>query len=158
MIIRLATIEDAYAIRNVHVSAYKTSYRGFLPDDVLDAMYVDDEEAINKMKKYLAETECHVVEENGTIIAFAYVSYPKTDIFEINAIYVHPQYQRAGAGSLLMDKICEEKICKKYNKCVVWTMKNGPSLPFYYKKGFIITSEEKMWKYDIPIIMLEKEL
>ena len=116
MIIRIATTEDAYAIRDVHINAYKTSYRGFLPDDILDAMYIDDE-AIKKTKKYLAETECHVVEENGTIIAFAYVSYPKTDIFEINAIYVHPNHQRIGAGSLLMNKICEEKICKKYSKC-----------------------------------------
>ena len=157
MIIRLATVEDAYVIKDVHISAYKTSYRGFLPDDVLDAMHIDDE-IINKTKKCLEETECHVVEESGKIIAFAYISYPETDVFEINAIYVHPNHQKVGAGSLLIDKICKDKKNKNFKNCVVWTMKNGPSLPFYYKKGFITTSEEKMWKYDIPIIMLKKEL
>ena len=157
MIIRLATVEDAYAIKDIHLNAYKISYRGFLPDDVLDAMHIDDE-AINKTKKYLAETECHVVEESGKIIAFAYISYPETDVFEINAIYVHPNHQRVGAGSLLIDKICEDKKNKNLKRCVVWTMKYGPSLPFYYKKGFTLTFEEKMWKYDIPIIMLEKKL
>ena len=44
------------------------------------------------------------------------------------------------------------------SKCVVWTMKFGPSLPFYEKIGFAMTKEEKVWKFDIPIIELEKKL
>lgn len=35
MKIRIATIEDAYAIAKVHVDSWKTTYKGIIPDHFL---------------------------------------------------------------------------------------------------------------------------
>ena len=37
-------------------------------------------------------------------------------------------------------------------------MKNGPSVFFIKKLGFIETFEEKSWKFDVPIIKMIKDL
>lgn len=155
--IRLATADDAYNIKKIHVETYQKSYRGYVPDEYLDSLSLDDE-VIERTRKYLEITECWLAVYDGEPVAFAYVTYPEDGVFEINALYVHPNYQKCGIGLMLVDYLCREK--KKINliKCMVWTMKFGPSLAFYEKAGFAATNEEKVWKFDIPIIKLEKKL
>ena len=155
--IRPATPDDAYAIKKIHVETYKKSYRGYIPDEYLDNMTLSDE-LIERTKKYLATTECLLALYEGNPVAFAYVTYPEDNTFEINALYVHPQYQKCGAGSRLVSYLCKDKKEKGWRKCVVWTMKSGSSLTFYEKLNFRLTNEEKLWKFDIPIIKLAKEL
>ena len=158
MQIRKATPDDAFDIKTIHVAAYKVSYKGYLPDDYLAEKCVDDE-IVARTREYLKQAECYVVEEAGKTIALMYISYPdEAQTFEIQALYVHPDFQKQGAGSLLVDYILKEKSKSGYIKCVVWTMKSGPSLPFYLKKGFNLTTQEKLWIYEIPIIMLERSL
>ena len=155
--IRPAKPEDAYEIKKIHVETYQKSYRGFVPDEYLDKMLIDDT-VIERTKKYLNKTECHLAIYKKRPIGFAYVTYPDDRTFEINALYIHPQYQKCGAGSILVNNLCKNKKAQGCKKCVVWTIKSGPSLPFYTKMKFVRTTEEKMWKFDIPIIKLEKDL
>lgn len=76
------------------------------------------------------------------------------------AIYIHPDFQRCGAGSALLHEISHIKKEQGYTKLVLWTIKKGSSLGFY-KKHCMKQSEdieEKIWKFNIPIICLEKDL
>lgn len=155
--IHRAKSEDAAAIKKIHIETYQTSYRGYIPDEYLDNMLLDDE-VIKRTKEYLNTTECWVAVYNEKPVGFAYVSYPEEDAFEINALYVHPKHQKCGIGSKLIDFLCTDKNERGLVKCIVWTMKFGPSLPFYKKIGFVPTNDEKMWKFEIPIIKLEKNL
>lgn len=154
--VRSATPDDALAIKIIHTETYKQSYRGFLPDDYLDALAVTDEK-IEQTRQYLQIAECYIAEYSDSAAGFAYVS-DHQDCFEINALYVNPKYQKLGVGTLLINAICREKQKMGFPKCLVWTMKFGPSLGFYQKNGFTLTTEEKMWKFDIELIKLEKEL
>ena len=155
--IRKATPDDAYDIKKVHIETYKESYRGYIPDEYLNHLQLDDE-VVERTKKYLATCECWVAVVGENPVAFAYVSYPEDNIFEINALYVHPAYQKCGAGSMLVNYLCENKKSHNLVNCVVWTMKFGPSIPFYEKMNFKMAGEEKLWKFDIPIIKLIREL
>lgn len=152
--IRKAVPDDALAIKQIHNTAYKVSYRGYLPDEFLDSLTIDDD-TIKRTQKYLTQTECYVAIIKNQVIGFMYVCYPEDNIFEIQALYIHPEYQKCGAGSALVQNLWKIK-ANKYPKCVVWTMKFGPSLNFYKKMGFSLTTNEKKWKFDISIIMLEK--
>ncbi|MBR6355308.1 MAG: GNAT family N-acetyltransferase, partial [Alphaproteobacteria bacterium] len=133
------------------------SYRGYVPDDYLDNIPLNDE-IVARTAKYLETAECHLAVHQKQIMAFAYVTYPEDDTFEVNALYVPPQYQNCGAGALLVNELCKEKKKAGSTKCVVWTMKFGPSLSFYQKLNFEQTTEEKTWKFDIPIIKLIRQL
>ena len=155
--IRRAAPEDAAAIKKIHKETYQTSYRGYIPDEYLDNIPLNAE-VIEKTKKYLETTECWLAVYDEKTAGFAYISYPEEDAFEINALYVHPKYQKSGIGSKLINYLCKEKKARGLSKCIVWTMKFGPSLPFYEKLSFKRTNEEKTWKFNIPIIKLVKNL
>lgn len=43
-------------------------------------------------------------------------------------LYVHPDFQTQGVGSALMKEICRLKKEDSYNKLIVWTIKDGPSM------------------------------
>lgn len=154
--IRRAIPKDALAIKQIHNKAYQISYKGFLPDEFLDSLHIDDD-IINRTQKYLTQAECYIATIENKIVGFLYISYPEKDIFELQALYIHPEYQKQGIGTALITNVCNLKN-KQYKKCVVWTMKYGPSLNFYKKQGFSFTSNEKIWKFDIPIVMLEKNI
>jgi len=156
MTIRRAMPDDAYNIKKIHIETYKVSYRGYVPDEYLDNMSLD-EEVIERTKEYLHRAECWLAVYDGEPVGFAYVSYPEEGAFEINALYVHPEYQKCHIGSRLVNYLCEDKKKQGLSKCVVWTMKFGPSLSFYEKMNFAPTKEEQAWKFDIPIIKLVKE-
>lgn len=158
MLIRPATPEDAKAIKEIHVKTYQSCYRGYLPDNELDSMVADNDH-IQRTAAYIQKTESWVVEEDNWVVGFAYITYPEPNTFEINALYIHPNFQRKGIGSALVSKLCLEKKKFGFNRLVVWTLKGGPSIGFYKKIGFTQNKgEEKIWKYDLPIIQFEKAL
>ena len=152
--------KDARALKNIHVSAYKTSYRGFMPDDYLNSLAVT-EDVVERTKAYIEKTECYMVEENGEKIAFVYLDYPKEkkEVFEIMAIYVHPIWHHKGVGRLIVNELSQIKKKEGFEKIIAWTMKNGPSVGFYEKMGFVqVSGESKFWRFDIPLILFEKEI
>ena len=163
MEIRKALPTDALGITKVHVSAYKVSYRGYLPDDYLDTKTLNDK-TVEKTAYYLETAECYVVEDKQQIIiiAFAYMADHGNNLTEIKALYVDPLFQKQGVGTKLAEYVTGLKKKAGYTKCAVWTLKFGPSLPFYHKMGFIETQNEKKWHpqefADIPIIELSKNL
>lgn len=161
MKIRKALPSDALGIKKVHVAAYQVSYRGYLPDDYLGAKTVNDE-MVERTSRYLETAECYVAENEQQIIAFAYMVDHENNLTEIQALYVDPLFQKQGVGTKLAEYVTGLKKKAGYTKCAVWTLKFGPSLPFYHKMGFIETQNEKKWHpqefADIPIIELSKDL
>ena len=164
MKVRPAIPTDAKAVKAVHYYAYQISYRGYLPDDYLNGL-VFDEATITRTAQKIRETEYYVAEKNEKVIGFANLCYPEEKTVEVQTLYVHPNFQKQGAGSALLDEICKIKKNAGYRKVVLWTIKDGPSLGFYEKKGFQPSSvpEKNMplykpWKFDVSIIRLEKDL
>lgn len=159
---KLVKAEPIHAkrLKEIHISAYQHSYRGFLPDDYLDNLKITPE-IVSKTAAYIEKTESYFAEDQGILKAFVYLDYPKEypDSFEIMAIYVHPDYHKSGVGRFLVNELAQMKKKDGFKNCVAWTMKNGPSIGFYEKNGFLKQNKcEKMWRFDVPIIMFKKEL
>lgn len=159
MKIRRAIPEDAKGVKSVHYQAYQVCYRGYLPDDYLKNMPFD-EDIIARTANYIGEHECYVADQSGCIVGFVNLAYPEKKVAEIEALYVHPDFQKQGVGTALMNEVCSLKKKEGYAKIVLWTMEKGPSLGFYKKQGMKQAGnvEKKFWKFDIPIICLEKNL
>ena len=151
--------KDARDLKNIHVSAYQKCYRGFLPDEYLDSLVVNDD-IVERTARYIEKTECYFVEVDSKKVAFVYLDYSKENEqqFEIMAIYVHPDNQKKGVGRFLIDELTQMKKKEGFKRVIAWTIKEGPSIGFYQKMNFKqIEKEEKFWKFDIPIICFEKE-
>ena len=125
--IRRAIPADAKEVKAAHYYAYQACYRGYLPDDFLDTMPFD-QAVIERTANSIREHEYHVAEQDGHVIGFAKLDYPEEQAFEIQALYIHPDQQKQGAGSYLLQELCRLKREQGYKKLIIWTIKNGPSI------------------------------
>ncbi len=157
MRIRKATLADARDIKSVHYHAWTTNYRGYTPDEYLDSMKFDNK-SIQEMTNYMKEDEFFVAEENGRVIGFTELKYPDDKTVEIGGLYVHPDFQKMGAGSALMKKVCQMKKKLGYDKLILWTIKDGPSLGFYAKQGLKPSCVPEKKHGPFIAIQLEKNL
>jgi ribosomal protein S18 acetylase RimI-like enzyme len=123
-IIREATHKDAEGIAFVHVNSWKTSYRGLVDQDYLDAINYEDR--LNLRKEILQITTLfHLVGVAGEqIVGFADVGPIRAEsrvglrvceenIGEVYAIYLLEEYKGKGCGKALLDR------------CRQWLSENG---------------------------------
>ena len=134
--IRSAQKEDALAIATINVLGWKTTYRGLVPDELLDALSVT-EKRIERFAKTISENEIFLVAENETGV-IGYLSGGKTRdnlpyAYEMYMLYVHPDFQRAGIGTALVQGF-KEKI-KGVSFCVFVLDGNTKGIHFYQKMG-----------------------
>ena len=147
-------------LKKIHIAAYQKSYRGYLSDEYLDSLSLTDV-VIKKTAAYIEKTEGYLVETEDGFVGFMYISSDPDfeDAFEIMALYVHPDCHKKGVGSFMVNEICALKRKEGFSKCIAWTMKHGPSIGFYEKKGFRrVEGKEKIWREMVPLILFEKDI
>lgn len=156
MIIRQAKRSDIENIASVQVRSWNTTYRGLLPDEIIDARTV--ESRIENMSTHWKGFEGDLVSrivlvaENDTknIIGFA----AGGDIFhsgysydsEGYAFYVLEEYQQQGIGTLLMDELVTFLVSMNFKSMIIWVLEENPACEFYVKLGGI-EKERKIDKY-----------
>jgi GNAT superfamily N-acetyltransferase len=140
---RLATADDVPAIARIHVRSWQSTYRGQIPDPVLDAL---DEGA-----RRAAWLEClaaprrvlHVAARDGELIGFCSLVHsrdPEADDLtgEISAIYVDPAHVRCGAGSALLRASLSVARAAGYRVLTLWVLvSNTNARQFYARHGFV---------------------
>ena len=158
MIVRRAKSEDARGIKSAHYWAYQKCFKGYLPDDFLKAMPFD-EDTIQRTAEYIKTHEYYVAEKDKQILGFTALQYPEEKTVEVLSLYVHPDVQRQGVGTALMNEVCRISKERGYTKLILWTIKDGPSIGFYQKQGLQSSNmEKKFYKCDVPIVRYEKSL
>lgn len=137
--IRSATEKDALAVATINVLGWKTTYRGLVPDELLDHLSVT-EKRIENFSKAISDCPIFLVAENETgVIGYLNGGKPHISEFpylhEIYGFYVHPEYQGKGIGTALIGAF-QEKI-KGQSFCVCMLDGNTKALHFYQKRGGI---------------------
>lgn len=152
IVVRPVKVSDAEGIAEVHVLSWKETYKGLIPDEVLDALTITDR--TKRWKEILTTTEekwkGFVAEKNNKVIGWTTFGRAREenvdkDTGELWAIYVHPNHLKKGAGSLLMEKVLSELKNMGYNKAYLWVLTtNQNAIDWYEKKGWQKTSEIKL--------------
>lgn len=138
MIIRKASVSDAYSIARVNIDTWKTAYSGIISQDYLDSLSYKKKEKIwedilkNRNKKsfiYVAQ------DENRNIIGFACAGLERSGLSkyngELHAIYVLKKYQRRGTGKSLFLTIFKNLYRMNIKNMIVWVLKNSRYRTFY---------------------------
>jgi ribosomal protein S18 acetylase RimI-like enzyme len=143
VLIHEAAPNDAAAIARVHVDAWRTAYRGIMPDATLAALSYDERERM--WRRFLAGPQGgrfnYVVEDGaGRIVGYA-AGGPAREgdpIYrgELYGIYLLAGWQRGGIGRRLVRRVTERLADRGMRAMLVWVLKdNRPARGFYESLG-----------------------
>jgi L-amino acid N-acyltransferase YncA len=138
--VRLATPDDADAIERVRTDTWRATYRGHMPDAVLDALGYDGSRRREQMSRARPEFFALVAEHDGSVVGFCYggpsrVADP-AHAGEVYAIYVLPQHQGHGHGSGMLRMGAREIVARGWGGMLIWVLReNAPSRLFYERMG-----------------------
>jgi len=152
LIIRLAKPEEARKIAEINIETWKVSYRGYIPDEILDTRAIT-EDSIKTRLDAISKNNIFVAEFNGEVVGYASITRNTETEAEIATFYILPQYQRLGIGGILLKEVLKNLKELNFKKVVIWTMKNfEQSNNFYKKYGGFPTGNVKEWRYDIDVV------
>lgn len=162
-IIRTATLNDAEAVAQTHISSWQEMYKEFIPESILQNLSIQErtqqwQNLINQGVKVL------VSEVDNKIIGFASIcafrdAKEEQASGEISAIYLHPKYWRKGLGSQLCLAALAELTAMEYKKVYLWVLSdNRQARSFYESLGFESTGSTKMEEFYEGGALLEEVL
>ncbi len=156
MIIRQAKRSDIEQIAKVQVSSWNTTYRGILPDELIDSRTVENriESMKTNWKGFHGDIISRIVivaeTESDEIVGFA----AGGDIFQGDypydaegyAFYIIKEYQQKGIGTLLLKELVKFLLSFGFKSMIIWILEENPACKFYEKLGGV-AKERKIDKF-----------
>lgn len=150
--IREGTLDDTSAIAAVHVAAWQSTYRGLLPDEVLDTMSVERSAVMVQRMTTAgpAGSRVFVAEDaQAGVVGFAFAG-PERDgaepmMGEVYAIYLLDAMQGRGVGRRLMrEAACMLSEELALSSLLVWVLHGNPARGFYERLGGIYLRDKEI--------------
>lgn len=141
MIIRCATVEDAPAIASVQVLSWQSTYRGIVPDAMLDAM--DAEAGAERWVRNLTSgrSVTHVVEGERGVCGFVSWGKVREPVREFDgelwALYLADECHGKGVGRRMVDTAAQALLAAGYRSMIVWALAENPAVEFYKHLGAV---------------------
>ena len=139
--IRKATEQDLPRLSEINVFAWRTAYRGIIPDEYLFKERSVITTAENMARRLNAPGFEIDIFNDGIIKGFA-IHHPEEDgdienACDLMALYVEPQFQGQGIGGKLIRSVEVQARERHLETMIVWTLeKNGRAIGFYEKQGY----------------------
>jgi ribosomal protein S18 acetylase RimI-like enzyme len=144
--IRVANLDDAAEIAQVHVQAWQESYKGIIEQDYLES--ISFKERLEQRKHILStrsEKEKNLVacNQQGEIIGFCDMGENRheksSEVGQIYAIYILKQYQGKGIGYALWKHSVKHLVAHGLVPFNVLVLEhNWPARLFYEKQGGVV--------------------
>ena len=152
-LIRKAGVADATAIAKVHVDTWRSSYRGVVPDSILDGLSYGDREARWRERLSGRSRGFLVAEDDagdaGDVVGFAWSGPQRSGVpeyaGEIYALYVLPDRQRQGVGRLLTAAVAGELVERGMRSMLVWALADNPYRRFYELLGGWLLDKQALY-------------
>jgi len=148
-VIRPATPADATAIAQVRVDAWRTTYRGIIPETYLAAMKVEDSAAMwLRVLSADSDAACvFVADDAGIVRGFASgnrLAPPKLGLdAELSAIYLARDCQRSGIGTRLTAAVAGTLRSRGATGLLTWVIAaNRAARTFYEHLGAALILEQ----------------
>ena len=140
MAVRRATVDDAEAIERIRVETWRATYRGLLPDGVIDQLRPNAERRRERLRLASPSEINFVAEEGSDIIGYAFAGPERTHDVEyrgeVYAIYVLPVAQGKGHGRALIRECARELASLGMTSLLIWVLReNQIGRRFYERLG-----------------------
>lgn len=153
-IIRSAREGDLEQIVDVHTTSWKETYKGLMPDEILDNLNVEGRRKYWQ-SRLTTDTINYVVEVDGQVVGFACggeIREPLKDYDgEVYAIYLRKAYHGMGLGKGLWQACIDVLSQEGFKRIIVWVLKGNPHAQFYIDGGGQWEAEEtfQMGKFNL---------
>lgn len=143
--LRRATVDDAAAIAEVRIASWRATYRGVIPDSYLDQMQLEESTLNWRVILDSAQSSAahhkvcvFVAESDGQVIGFAsgmLLPEAKYDLnAELTAIYLRPEWQRAGIGRRMLQKVARTLQQQGASSLLVWVLSANHAARHFYEE------------------------
>jgi GNAT superfamily N-acetyltransferase len=149
MIIRCANSADCHAIAHVQIEGWRTTYRGIVPDEYLDAMSPEVQAPQwSQILQRPNQVTLVVEDEAGTIVAFANGGPERTGRVdyrgELYAIYLLESVRRQGLGTRLFQDFILSLAEFGIDGLMVWVLADNAYRQFYESLGGTLIGERRI--------------
>ncbi len=139
-VIREATIEDVPGIARAHVDSWRTTYKGIVPQRIIDGFtYERREELWRRALGPGSRSFVYVAEEDGEVVGFASGGPARADApnhaGELYAIYLLQEHQGKGIGRRLFEAVVQELVRRGLPSMAIWVLADNPACGFYEAMG-----------------------
>jgi GNAT superfamily N-acetyltransferase len=160
--VRLAELTDAEALGGISGRAFAATYRGIVPDAVLDEWIESGAaswRAALESRAADSPSRAWVAEREGSVIGYATTSpardqwlAPPDGAGELTNLYLDPAVIGSGVGRLLYEHAVEDLRERGFDPLVVWAFRDNPrARRFYEGRGLTIDVTDHAWVLaDVP--------
>jgi GNAT superfamily N-acetyltransferase len=145
-VVRAATFDDVPGIARVHVASWRTTYRGIVPDAVLENLTPEGREPIWRRIVGDESQTPFVALEGDEIVGFASGGPERSNdpafTAELYAIYLLETHQRRGLGRELVKAVVDAFKTRGHAAMLVWVLRDNPSRAFYESLGGTFLREQ----------------
>ncbi|HEX8227991.1 MAG TPA: GNAT family N-acetyltransferase [Chloroflexia bacterium] len=139
-VIREATIEDVPGIARVHIESWRTTYKGIMPQSIIEGFTYEQREALWRRALDPGNASfVYVAEEGGEVVGFASGGPAREDApnhaAELYAIYLLQEHQGKGIGRRLFDAVVQELARRGLYSMAIWVIAENPACGFYEAMG-----------------------
>ena len=147
-LVRKALPDDAYGINYVNAHTWYATYKWLMPDKFLEMRVNSIDERTEKTRKLIEDGEKYLVVENAETKEIIWMmiywssrneNYPNS--WEINAIYILPEYQKLWLGKKLFLAWIDELIKLWYKDMILNVLEWNNTINFYKKYGWKVVWE-----------------
>ena len=145
---------EAEAVARIRVLSWKAGYPGLVPQDVLDAMTIEDN--VERTRRWMTDSTLKLAgdwlawrgdDSLGWLRAGSCRDDDLVDqsVGEVVALYVLPEAWGQGVGHALMNFAAAEFGALGYQKSVVWVMEgNARAERFYERQGYLLDGARRL--------------
>lgn len=167
--IRAAELRDARAIAALQAAAWHATYRGLMPDALLDTLSVDDLQRArtDALARPSEGVRTWLLEGAGELLGFA-ITGPSRDadldaarVGEVRAIYLAPDHVGRGLGRRLLDHALADLRARGFVEATLWALEgNERARRFYARAGFAPGGQklERLSGFDLPHVRWRRAL
>lgn len=151
-LVRLAQVEDAAQIAEVHVLTWQCAYKGQIPDSYLNSLSIEKrtEGWREQLKNPEKGIHTFVAEVDGRVVGWCTAGVNddedvSKETGRIFGIYVHPSFIGKGLKSKLMESALNQLREDGYTKATLWVLDtNEKARKWYQDKGWEIEGKTKV--------------
>ncbi len=138
--VRTANAEDAIEVAEVHVRAWKSAYRGLLPDTYLDSLQA--QERADRYTFASSDPDAPrtlLASSEGRVRGFASFGPARDEdtpgAGELYALYVDPAIWRRGVGRALMERVDIDLRATGASEAILWVLVGNERAERFYRAG-----------------------